>query len=207
MNKLAKHLFSVYWTSNRQSPVLSWTGTACVITDLSPALSWAGAACVITACRLCTAGQALPVDLSKRVWWAPEQLRGRCSHSPRGGGAVPTPSSTALQRADAYSFGLVLYALVGRSGPWGARVQHYTLHGEGTAKYAVRWGCSPTRCTVRVQPNTLHGEGTAQHAARWGCSTTPCTVSVQHYSLFKYERQIQIKNYFILSLTIITLYV
>lgn len=43
---------------------------------------------------------------------------------PRGGLSVVT-----LQKSDVYSFSLVLYALVGKNGPWGTRTCHYSHSG------------------------------------------------------------------------------
>jgi serine/threonine protein kinase len=43
----------------------------------------------------------------KLLWRAPELLRDP-NNSPRG-----------TQRGDVYSFGIILYEMIGRSGPWG----------------------------------------------------------------------------------------
>lgn len=61
------------------------------------------------------AGQDVRRDIGSRIreerkllWRAPELLRDLSSSTSRG-----------TQKGDVYSFGIILYELVGRGGPWG----------------------------------------------------------------------------------------
>lgn len=46
-------------------------------------------------------------ELRRSMWRAPELLRD------------PAPSVKGTQKGDVYSFGIVLYEIIGRAGPWG----------------------------------------------------------------------------------------
>lgn len=54
-------------------------------------------------------------DSRKKLWRAPELLRVPGAH-PRG-----------TQKGDVYSFGIILYEVVGRKGPWGSLVDRYNI--------------------------------------------------------------------------------
>lgn len=47
-------------------------------------------------------------ELHRALWRAPELIRN------------PNPPARGTQKGDVYSFGIVLYEIIGRAGPWGA---------------------------------------------------------------------------------------
>lgn len=46
-------------------------------------------------------------ELHRSLWRAPELIRN------------PNPPARGTQKGDVYSFGIVLYEIIGRAGPWG----------------------------------------------------------------------------------------
>lgn len=46
-------------------------------------------------------------ELHRSLWRAPELIR------------HPSPPARGSQKGDVYSFGIVLYEIIGRAGPWG----------------------------------------------------------------------------------------
>ncbi|KAL7636943.1 UNVERIFIED_CONTAM: hypothetical protein RMT77_012701 [Armadillidium vulgare] len=58
--------------------------------------------------RIFKAGQEMCINPKKKLWWAPEQLR------------TPVQNLKLPQKVDVFSFGIILYEVVGRNGPWGS---------------------------------------------------------------------------------------
>lgn len=56
------------------------------------------------------------MELKRALWKAPELLRD------------PSPPMRGSQKGDVYSFGIVLYEIIGRKGPWGET--NYTPDGK-----------------------------------------------------------------------------
>ncbi|KAK7085289.1 Guanylate cyclase 32E, partial [Halocaridina rubra] len=54
-------------------------------------------------------------DSRKKLWRAPELLR------------VPETHPRGTQKGDVYSFGIILYEVFGRKGPWGSLMQTFSV--------------------------------------------------------------------------------